>query len=281
MKFIHTLILLFIINFTYAQISSDLVLKGIFDLDLPTAGSTGKATHLFAVNNISDLSIYGLGTASNGGGSDSIELIFPSISVDAGDNILLARDTNAIHLYLGSCFNSFEVVIPVIGIGSSAVSQNGNDAIELFKNGIVVETFGDINVNGTGTAWEYTDSWAYKDATGPVTFSGNSWLIGPVGCTVGSISNNTSPCPYPHCIQTTFENIIKYNHNVLVYPNPFNEIIETNIDLTDAFVTDISGRNISLNFFNQQIFTTNLSKGIYSLHLKSQNKLYVKKIIKQ
>ena len=66
----------------------------------------------------------------------------------------------------------YQVIIPVVTTGVAAVSQNGNDAIELFKNGVVIETFGDINVDGTGTAWEYADSWAYKDATGSVTFSG-------------------------------------------------------------------------------------------------------------
>ena len=280
MKIFQTFTFILVANFVYAQ-SSDLLLQGVLDLDLPTQGFTGKATHLVATNNISDLSIYGLGTASNGGGSDSIELTLPAISVNAGDDILLARDTNAIHLYFGSCFNSFEVIIPVITTGVAAVSQNGNDAIELFKNGVVVETFGDINVDGTGTPWEYADSWAYKDAAGSVTFSGGNWVIGPVGCTVGSNSTYTSSCPYLHCTQTTFESNIKFNDDVYIYPNPFNKIIETNVDLTDVFVTDISGRNISLNFSNRKIFTEKLSNGIYSLHLKSKNKLYVKKIIKQ
>ena len=116
------------------------------------------------------LSIYGLGTASNGGGSDSIELTLPAISVNAGDDILLARDTNAIHLYFGSCFNSFEVIIPVVTTGVAAVSQNGNDAIELFKNGVVIETFGDINVDGTGTPWEYADSGLTKMLLDPLLF---------------------------------------------------------------------------------------------------------------
>ena len=169
MKIFQTFTFILVANFAFAQ-SSDLIIKGVLDLDLPTQGFTGKATHLVATNNISDLSIYGLGTASNGGGSDSIELTLPAISVNAGDDILLARDTNAIHLYFGSCFNSFEVIIPVVTTGVAAVSQNDNDAIELFKNGVVIETFGDVD--GTGTAWEYADSWAYKDATGSVTFSG-------------------------------------------------------------------------------------------------------------
>ena len=109
MKIFQTFTFILVANFVYAQ-SSDLILQGVLDLDLPTGGFTGKATHLVATSNISDLSIYGLGTASNGGGSDSVELTLPAISVNAGDDILLARDTNAIHLYFGSCFNSFEII---------------------------------------------------------------------------------------------------------------------------------------------------------------------------
>ena len=122
MKIFQTFTFILVANFVYAQ-SSDLILQGVLDLDLPTGAFTGKATHLVATNSISDLSIYGLGTASNGGGSDSVELTLPAISVNAGDDILLARDTNAIHLYFGSCFNSFEIIIPVLTTGAAAVSQ--------------------------------------------------------------------------------------------------------------------------------------------------------------
>ena len=47
-------------------------------------------------------------------------------------------------------------------LASSDISQNGDDAIELYLNGAVVELFGDVDVDGTGEAWEYMDSWAYK-----------------------------------------------------------------------------------------------------------------------
>ena len=39
---------------------------------------------------------------------------------------------------------------------SSAANINGDDAIELFQNGIVVDVFGDINTGGSGP-WEYMD----------------------------------------------------------------------------------------------------------------------------
>ena len=278
MKLIQTFIFLITANFVFAQVTNGLELQGILDLDLPQQGFTGKAIHLVAKSNIADLSAYGIGSANNGGGSNGEELTFPNISVNSGDNILLARDTNAMHLYLGNCFESFDVVL--VAVGSGAVSQNGNDAIELFENGSVIETFGDINVDGTGTPWEYTDSWAYKDVNGSVTFSGNNWVFGPVGCTILSNSTFSSSCPYPFCTQTTFSNNLM-NNDLFIYPNPFNSFIQTNIELNYVYVSDVSGRIIDLNFSNSQIFTDNLSNGIYTLYIKDQNKFYVKKIIKQ
>ena len=84
-------------------------------------------------------------------------------------------------------------------LGTTAISQNGDDAIELFYNGNVIETFGDINVDGTGQPWEYMDSWAYKDSSGTVSFSGGNWIFGGVNCTDGSTTTYDSGCPYPLC----------------------------------------------------------------------------------
>ena len=46
---------------------------------------------------------------------------------------------------------------------SSAASINGDDAIELFQNGSVVDVYGDINVDGSGQIWDYLDGWAYRN----------------------------------------------------------------------------------------------------------------------
>ena len=47
--------------------------------------------------------------------------------------------------------------------------------------------------------WEYMDSWAYKDASGTVSFSGGNWIFGGVNCTDGSTTTYDSGCPYPLC----------------------------------------------------------------------------------
>ena len=76
MKNINFLVTILLVPLFSLNAQSDLELKGILDLDLPTAGSTGKAIHVRAVQNISDLSIYGIGVANNGGGTDGQEYTF-------------------------------------------------------------------------------------------------------------------------------------------------------------------------------------------------------------
>ena len=173
---------------------NSLSLIGIMDFTIPSAmasisgGAQGKAIHVIANSSISDLSVFGIGVANNGGGTDGQEYTFPSMSVSAGEHIIVARDTVAMSTYFDSCFSFFDHVL----VASSSISQNGDDAIELFENGIVIETFGDINVDGTGQPWEYLDSWAFKDNNG-------NWTYGGVNCTDGSTSSQTSNCPYPIC----------------------------------------------------------------------------------
>ena len=172
-----------------------LALQGILDFTVPSGGSDGKAIHVVATDNIADLSVYGIGVANNGGGTDGQEYTFDPISVSTGDDILVVRSVSAMSSYFDACYTEFDHVL----LGTSSISQNGDDAIELFYNGNVIETFGDINVDGTGTPWDYMDSWAYKDSSGAVSFSGGNWIFGGVNCTDGSTTTFNSTCPYPLC----------------------------------------------------------------------------------
>ncbi|RIV71185.1 Ig-like domain-containing protein [Flagellimonas aequoris] len=165
-----------------------LSLKGILALTWDGSGTNdGKAIHLVANQDIADLSLYGLGTANNGGGTDGNEFVLPAISVSAGDDILVAREIELISTYFGGCIGEFEHVLQA----ESAINQNGDDAIELFQGDVVIETYGDIDVDGTGQSWEYTGSWAYK--------IDGVWTTGGLDCSIGSSTLDTSGCPYPIC----------------------------------------------------------------------------------
>ena len=100
------------------------------------------------------------------------------MSVDACSHILVCRDRNEMDSYMNAS-NIFDYVIQ----GNHLIDQTGDDAIELFKDGVVIETFGDINKDGTGEDWEYKDSWAYKDPSGTVSFGSGNWIFGGIDVT--------------------------------------------------------------------------------------------------
>ena len=54
-----------------------LVLGAVLDLTVPEAGSNGKAVVVQAFEDVDDLSLYGIGVANNGGGTDGQEYISP------------------------------------------------------------------------------------------------------------------------------------------------------------------------------------------------------------
>lgn len=186
MKKIITLIVLAI--FTISSFAQDLVITGVFDG--PLSGGTPKGVELYVINDIADLSVYGIGSANNGGGTDGEEFTFPADSYTAGDFIYVATEVPQ--------FTAFFGFAPTYTDGSMAI--NGDDAVELFMSGVVVDVFGDINTDGTGTAWDHVDGWAYRnDNTGP---DGSSWTVANwnfSGTDVfdGETSNGTAATPFP------------------------------------------------------------------------------------
>ena len=169
--------------YSYDELTNALSLQGVLDLSL--SGSDGKALHLVALSDVADLSSFGIGVANNGGGSDGQDYSLSQASLSAGDQILLASSPDAISAYFADCAANFDTIM------FATLYINGDDAIELYEQGVVIETFGDVNVDGTGEAWEYTDSWAYK--------VDGEWTYGGVNCTDGSSVFSESACPYPIC----------------------------------------------------------------------------------
>jgi plastocyanin len=130
--------------------NGDLLITAVYDG--PLSGGTPKGVELYVENDIADLSAYGLGSANNGGGSDGQEFTFPAEAATAGSFIYVASSADPFAAYFGFTPN----------YTSSSMSINGDDAVELFKDGIVIDLYGDINVDGNGDPWEYLDGWAYR-----------------------------------------------------------------------------------------------------------------------
>ncbi len=182
------LLFIFSVFSTVAIGQSDLVITGVFDG--PLSGGTPKGMEIYVLNDIADLSIYGVGSANNGQGSDGEEFTL-SGSASAGDFIYIASEIDG--------FTEFFGFAPTFN-GEASMGINGDDAVELFMNGSVVDVFGDINVDGNGTGWEYLDGWAYRiNGTGPdgTTFVEDNWEYSGANAFDGEASNASAATPFP------------------------------------------------------------------------------------
>ncbi len=168
--------------------ANDLIISGVYDG--PLSGGTPKGVELYVVNDIADLSQYGLGSANNGGGSDGEEFTFPVVSATAGQYIYVASEAIEFTNWFGFA--------PDYTTGSMLI--NGDDAVELFYQTNEIDVFGDINVDGTGQPWEYLDGWAYRVSdTGPdgTTFTIGNWTFSGINALDLETSNATAATPVP------------------------------------------------------------------------------------
>lgn len=177
---------------TVEPVTTGLVLTGVFDG--PLTGGLPKGIELYVLNDIADLSEYGVGSANNGGGSGGVEYTLPAGPAIAGSYLYLATEAAGFETFFGFPPDFVDDGNP------SSVSINGDDAIELFRNGVVVDVFGDINVDGSGQSWEYTDGWAYRvNGTGPdgATFVPGNWLYSGIDVFDGAGQNANASIPMP------------------------------------------------------------------------------------
>ncbi len=87
------------------------------------------------------------------------------------------------------------------------------------------------------------------------------------------------------CIQFTFVGVEDdETRNVRVYPNPFTDIINIDLEDTNAMyaITDISGRRVKEGMLNQQqLSLSDLSNGTYTLQVYTSQSNFALKIVKQ
>ena len=241
----------------FSPLQSSLIITGA--IDGPLSGGVPKAVEIYVIEDVADLSIYGLGSANNGGGTDGQEFTFPSGSANAGDYIYVSSSSSGV-----AGFTNFFGFAP--NYSSFALGINGDDAVELFKNGSVVDVFGDINVDGSGQAWDYLDGWAYRN-TGSLPNGGNfvvgDWSFSGTNALDGSSSNSTTSSPMPIGTFTTsptegvYANLGAGSYDFLVVDaNGCSETISVLIDQPDALVVDAGSDAIVYYGYGPESCTT-------------------------
>lgn len=174
---------------TSLSFGQNLVITGIIDGPLP--GGFPKGLELYVVNDIADLSAYGIERAGNGDVPTGTQTYtFPADSYTAGDFIYISPEIPYFTQYLG--------IAPTYEVTGGELNNNGDDVVILYANGSVTDAIGDGD--GTGTAWEYLDGWAYRiDGEGPnATFNDTEWMYSGInaldGCDLGDDTGTNAGC---------------------------------------------------------------------------------------
>ena len=265
---------------SFAANTNSLVITGVFDA--PLTGGTPKGIELYVINDIDDLSSFGVGSANNGGGTDGQEFTFPADAVSAGTFIYVASEVDQ--------FTAFFGFAPTYNAGS-VMSINGDDAIELFENGSVSDTFGDINTDGNGEAWEYLDGWAYRnDDTGPegATFTSTNWTYSGANALDGESDNASAATPFP--IGTYSSATASASNNTIAgfnaYPNPVKgnslTVTTSSTEAKTVNIFNVLGRKVFSQRFssmNKTMDISGISSGVYIMKVSEGNNIATKKLI--
>lgn len=140
-------------------------------VDSPCSGANGRVLEIY-VNGTIDFTGWNVQRQSNGGGySTNIDL--SSFATISDDFIYLTNDQAILNAEFGITANVIE---------SSVISSNGNDAFQIIdNNSVVIDRFGEENIDGAGTAWEHLDSYYLRNNSSTAnagSFDVNNWTFG-------------------------------------------------------------------------------------------------------
>jgi hypothetical protein len=254
--------------------TNTLVLTGVYDG--PISG-TPKGIELVALADIADLSKFGISSITNGAGSSAgaIEYTFPADAITAGTKIFLSTESTNFNSFFGQATT----------YTSGVVGINGNDAIELYENGVIIDTFGDVDTDGTGELWEYMDGWAYRnDGTGPDGgFVIGNWTFSGINVFDG-LTTNAAAAPSDYPIASYVLSIA--NHKIegfSIFPNPTNgsfiTITTANNTPKNVQVFDMLGKKVIDQEVATKLNITALQTGIYIIKVTENNLSATKRLI--
>lgn len=291
MKKIYTL--LAIVALSFSAVAQVPMITGILDGDC--SGGNPKALELYA-NGTVDFSLFSLENQTNATvdtWSQTLSLAPLGIVTNAFVYVIQG-DAGTVNIGI---FNTEFPGIPaanifVYPIGSGTpqpLNINGDDRVRLINTAttVVIDQYGESNVDGSTTAWEYTDSWAKRNnGTLPTgAFVPSNWTYGGVAAI-----NNLGVCQGAAAFSTVVpfgQYSLGVNQNQIqglkVYPNPVTNgtfYINTNTDSTkEVVVYDVLGKQVVKTTTNNAVNVSNLKGGVYIVKITEEGKTATRKLV--
>jgi len=174
-----------VVSTTWAQFDGLIIGEVV---DGTNFGGTPKYVELYNAHAVNSYNIGGLEIRryANGNTTPATLTITSGVILDPGETWVVADAS-----FDSNWGGAFATEQPDATNGS-IISGNGNDVYALsLSDGTILDVFGVVGTDGTGEAWEYTDSQAFRD---PSTNDGNDGIFDVNEWVVISYSNsNASP----------------------------------------------------------------------------------------
>ncbi|WP_459741518.1 T9SS type A sorting domain-containing protein [Polaribacter sp. OB-PA-B3] len=265
----------------YGELTNNIIITGVFDGSL--SGGIPKGVELYVLEDVADLSLFGLSSVSNGAGSTNgvVEFNFPAVAVTAGTFIYISSSETGFTDFFGK---NADYITGVVNI-------NGDDAIELYENGKIIDVFGDVNKDGSGETWDYLDGWAYRSSSSTpkgTTFNDTDWSYSGVNGLEGGTNNATATTPFPMgSFQPATAAVSKNSiEGFKTFPNPVTNkeftVSTNNTSVKQIVIFNVLGKKVYAASFSGAKSTINVSDmnaGIYIVKVTEDGKTATKKLV--
>ena len=200
---------------------------------------------------------YSIGSANNGGGTDGPEFLL-NAAASSGSCLFVTNDTIRFKTFFGTTDN-----MQLIQDEELDADYNGNDAIELYQTCNLIDTYGEADVNGEGTVWDYDKGWAKRiaqneDST-PSDFNSSDWIFSGKD-NLDADTNSESIAPYIiECIILDTEDLVNTT-NLELFPNPTMGQLTIKADhpIDQVFIYNQQGQRL-YQAYNIEATTHNLN----------------------
>ncbi|WP_276381690.1 endonuclease [Flavobacterium sp. H4147] len=225
---------------------------------LEIANNTGSSVNLSA---------YTIKKQTNGAGSWSTGLAL-SGTLATGSKFVVVNSSMS-----SSCFSTSSANISTT---ATELTFNGNDAVGLFKNGVLIDIIGTFN---GGTANFAIDVTLRRKST--VTSPSTTFNL---SAQWDSFSQDTCNNLGSKMARPIEEEVVETSNEVLIFPNPSNGIFNIGLDNFDSpydlEIFSFTGQKVfeKQNSTDAVITAGHLAKGIYVVKIQKDSKTITKKI---
>lgn len=182
----------------------------------------------------------------------------------------------------------------VTGTGTGVpqpLNVNGDDRLRIINvaTTAVVDQFGTSDVDGTGTPWEYLDSWAKRNnGTGPDggAFNTANWTFGGVAAldTLGACQGGAA---YATIVPFGTFTLARQDFSIAglkVFPNPVTNgnlfITSDSNEAKQVVIFDVLGKQVvKTTVTNQAVNVSALNSGVYMVKITEEGKTATRKLV--